>query len=380
MARLGDSDLAITSALVEAMSTSHPTSVHDAISQTLESLDGVSKVDLWLADMSYTELLLMGSTERVSVDGTVVGRCFDRRELVETSKKLMIPIDSLGRTLGVLEVYGSNLVLKSQAEAVSTVVADRILALKGHTDIVEKIRGAARLDVAATIQHGLTPIPSYQDAAVEIGGQIEPAYEVAGDGFDYAVNEGVIDMALFDAVGHGLRATLLTTLTLGTYRLHRRRGADLIEISDEIERTIESSARDSEFVTGLLGRLDLTDHRFEITNAGHLPPVLIRDGRAIDVDLTPALPYGLERRAHEQRHVSLQPGDAMYFFSDGIVEARGSERAEYGTERMITALEGLERDVVPIPLICRRLLDSVVAHSGRLQDDATILGLRLAKN
>jgi serine phosphatase RsbU (regulator of sigma subunit) len=256
-----------------------------------------------------------------------------------------------------------------------------MLSARGQSDEIEKLRGAGSMGVAATIQHELLPIPSYFDGEVELGGQIEPAYEIAGDAFDYAINEGVIEFGVFDAVGHGLRSSVLTALTVASLRLARRRSEPLDRIGESIERTLSGVTEVGEFVTGVVGRIHVADLSVELLNAGHLPPFVVRDGSSHQVDLDPAVPFGLGHFKPEIRDVSLQPGDALYAFSDGIVEAQGSEREPFGGDALVDLISQHERDGIPVQKVCRSLLHKVVEHvGGSLRDDATILGIRLASN
>ena len=369
-----------TSQLVRALAAAHPARLHGAIEEALLNGTGLSAVDVWVSDMSYSKLRRMVGAETVEIDGSLVGRCFTTKEVVETDERILVPIESVGRTLGVLELTGElSADLQGDLLVWGTVIAERMLSAKGQSDEIEKLRGAGALGVPATIQHELLPIPSYADSDVELGGQIEPAYEIAGDAFDYAINDGHIDFGVFDAVGHGLRSSMLTTLTVASLRLARRRSEPVETIGESIERTLAGVTEVGEFVTGVVGRISVADLRVQLVNAGHLPPFVVRDGSAHQIDLDPAVPFGLGHFKPHTRELSLQPGDALYAFSDGIIEAQGSQRQPFGGDALVDFIAQHERDGIPVQRVCRNLLSKIVEHvGGALRDDATILGMRIS--
>jgi len=84
------------------------------------------------------------------------------------------------------------------------------------------------MDLAAELRWATLPPLTYTRDRVAISGLLEPAYEIAGDAFDYAVNGDVAHLAVVDAMGHGLEASRMANLAIASYRHSRRRGLDLI--------------------------------------------------------------------------------------------------------------------------------------------------------
>ena len=369
----------LASRLVEALSRVHPARLYDGVQSVLGAVDGIDEVMVWLADMGYNRLSHITGAQTVDVVGSVPGRSFASRETIETEDAVFAPIDSVGRTVGVLELRGTGVhSMIDELPQLCTVIANRMIASRGHSDEIEMKRGAGALDIAATIQHELMPIPSYSDDKVDLGGQLEPAYEIAGDAFDYAINDGHSYFGVFDAVGHGLRSSLLTTVAVGTFRLQRRRRQPLGEVSQAIDAAVNGITGVGEFVTGVIGRVSEGGRILELSNAGHLPPQLIRDGKAHQLELEAVVPYGLDSFSPSISTTSLQPGDAVYVFSDGIIEAYDSGRTRFGLPALISILEQHERDQMPVRRVCRDVLRAVIDHvGGSLRDDATIFGIRI---
>lgn len=116
----------------------------------------------------------------------------------------------------------------------------------------------------------------------------------AGTPFDYALDADRALLAIFDAMGHGLQASLTTALALGAYRHCRRAAADLAATLAATDAAIAEEFSDGRFVTALFGELELATGRMRLLNAGHLQPVLLRGHRVVDlVDVPPGLPLGL---------------------------------------------------------------------------------------
>src|SRR5918996_3561884 len=180
--------------LVEALAVSHPARLSQTVTDTLAA-GGNLAVVIWVSDIGGTHLSdLAGVEEDQEVDGTLVGRAFRDLEIIVSDDHLLAPLESLGRVMGVIEARGSGLGTRAQ-EMVTAArgITDRLISAKGHSDMVERARGAGDLGLAATIQYDMMPIPSYIGDQVEIGGLVEPAYDIGGDAWDYAINEGEVD-------------------------------------------------------------------------------------------------------------------------------------------------------------------------------------------
>jgi serine phosphatase RsbU (regulator of sigma subunit) len=129
------------------------------------------------------------------------------------------------------------------------------------------------------------------------------------------------------------------------------------------------------FVTGQLVRLDLGSGRLTWVNAGHPRPLLWRRGSpAGDLHCETSLPLGLGYVPAEVAHVSLEPGDALLFITDGVLEARSADGEFFGRRRLARMWQEVAEDGQLPAEILRRLCHGILDHQdGRLQDDATLL-------
>jgi serine phosphatase RsbU (regulator of sigma subunit) len=229
------------------------------------------------------------------------------------------------------------------------------------------------LSLSAEIQHGLLPGPQTCEAgSFTLAGWLEPAATIAGDTFDFNLARDVLHLSLTDAMGHGVAAALTATLCVGGLRNARAAGATLLEQVTATNQALVDHAALSgaeDYVTGLVGQLDLRTGSVELVNAGHVPPYLVRESRPVPLDLPVHLPLGLfGDTAYRAARVDLQPNDRLVLLTDGMVE-RNAGAVDFPTAIAET------RTLHPREAV-RALVDRVLEATGHeLSDDATVLCL-----
>jgi len=237
------------------------------------------------------------------------------------------------------------------------------------------------MDLAAEMQWSLLPPLSYANAGTTLSGLLEPAYEVGGDCFDYATSEDGLDVAIFDAMGHGLTSAILASLLVGSYRHSRRAGQELAEIATSIDAAAQAFPGPVIFATALIARLDVVAGRLSWLSCGHPPPIIVRRGSTLPaVDMRPGVPIGLGTLGSvvgTLTDVALEPGDGILLYTDGVTEARDPDGDPFGEARLRDLLArehlagGSPQEVI------RRLVRSTLDHSQvRLRDDATMVYIR----
>ena len=356
---------------------------------------GASTAVLWLVDYDQSALSRLGGptgvlTERLSVDGSLAGRCFRSVETLETSgdggHRLWVPLlDGLER-LGVLEVvldeHSAPLSeeLRAALAQLAHLLAELLVSNSAYTDHYEWARRGQAMSLPAEMQHRLLPPLTFGTDRLVISGLLAPAYDVGGDAFDYALNGNVAHVGVFDAVGHGLQASLLANLAVSCYRNTRRAGLDLAAAAATIDQALDAMFGGERFVTAMLGQLDVDTGVFRWINAGHPAAMLLREGQVVkELQGRPALPLGINglfsgAEAFPVSSEALQPGDRLLLLTDGVDEARNAEGEFFGRERLaeFAAKEGSSG--LPTPEAMRRLQQAVLRHQvGRLQDDATMV-------
>lgn len=290
--------------------------------------------------------------------------------------RVLAPVTERGEVIGLLELI---LPEEPRVESVGEItrlahlLAFVVIANRRHTDLYEWGQRTRPLTLSAEIQHRLLPGPQTCEAgSFTLAGWLEPAAGIAGDTFDFSLARDVLHLSLTDAMGHGVGAALTATLCVGSLRNERSVGASLLDqvLSTNAalsEHSAESGLED--FVTGLIGRIDLSTGELEIVNAAHVAPYLARDDDVNAVDLPVDLPLGMFRDSTYRRsELVLEPGDRLVFVTDGMLE-RNAVNVD------IASQIGDTRSLHPREAV-RALADRVLVATGHeLSDDATVLCL-----
>ena len=289
---------------------------------------------------------------------------------------VVAPVSERGEVIGLLEVglpEEPSAAVVGEVSGVALVLAYVVIANRRHTDLFEWGQRSRPLSLSAEIQQRLLPGPRTCEAgAFTLAGWLEPAAEIAGDTFDYSLARDSLHLSMTDAMGHGVGAALTATLCVGALRGSRRQGESLTKQARSANAAVLEHAQRGDaddFVTGLLGRLDLHTGVLTLVNAGHVAPYLARGGEVRAVGLPPNLPFGvLPGTVFEATELPLEPGDRLVLVTDGMLE-RGAEAIDLpGAVRRSAPLHPREAAAA--------LADNVLSATGHaLSDDATVLCL-----
>jgi serine phosphatase RsbU (regulator of sigma subunit) len=234
------------------------------------------------------------------------------------------------------------------------------------------------MSLAAEIAWNLMPPLTFGTGRVVISCVLAPAYDVGGDSFDYAVSDSTAHLAVFDAMGHGLTAGLVATVAVAAYRRARRTGLGLAETAHAIDAAVAETFPGEQYATGLLAELILASGELTWHAAGHPPPLVLRGGKVVKtLEGEPGLPFGIAAElggAPSMQTESLEPGDRVLMYSDGVVEARAADGEFFGTGRLgdLASRQAAAGQLAPETM--RGLMHAVLDHqAGALQDDATMV-------
>jgi serine phosphatase RsbU (regulator of sigma subunit) len=337
---------------------------------------------IYLADFAHQVLFpLAAGVAEEEVATTMAGRAFAAGQPVSSQRdgsvRVWVPVVEQTTRTGVLAVTvpdASEGVL-AQAELLGVFAGLAVAAAARVSDIPHLRRRGRVMSLPAGMQWDLLPPLSARTAGALIAGVLEPAYDIAGDAFDYAVNGPDLHFAIIDGMGHGIGSTLLTGLAVGAYRHARRDGAPVADIHAAIDAALAGYYDDLSFATGIVGRLAAGSGRLEWSCAGHPRPLLLR-GRNVVAELScdPTLPFGLGDGAPEPGIEQLEPDDAVLLYTDGVVEARTPDGELFGPDRLADLLEREAASGRSAEELLRRLVLAVLEHqAGGLRDDATLL-------
>jgi serine phosphatase RsbU (regulator of sigma subunit) len=240
---------------------------------------------------------------------------------------------------------------------------------------IEKKQTDHEMTLARTVQQSLIPpafpdVPGYRFAA-----SYEPAKQVGGDYYDWVMpDEEHVCLVFGDVSGKGLPGALIMCRLAGAVRALLSAPHEAEHVLPSINAQLCDRMPAGRFITLAFLEIHLPTHRVTLANAGHLPPLLRRpDGSSTLLAQDVAgIPVGIERTAtYGVFRQTVEPGQAIVLYTDGVTEAVGTDRQQYGVERLRTcvASAGDPTDIGPA-----LLRDVHGFASGRPQhDDLTVL-------
>jgi serine phosphatase RsbU (regulator of sigma subunit) len=289
---------------------------------------------------------------------------------------VLAPVTERGEVIGLLELVLPEEPDKDDTAEIASLahlLAFVVIANGRHTDLFEWGQRSRPLSLSAEIQQRLLPGPRTCEAgAFTLSGWLEPAADIAGDTFDYSLERDTLHLSVTDAMGHGVAAALTATLCVSALRGSRRRGASLTEQASSANAAVAAHITGGgldDFVTGLIGRVDLKTGVLCLVNAGHVTPYLARDADVSPIALPTDLPFGIfADTAYETVDLELQTGDRVVLVTDGMLERNAANIDLSAGIRKSASLH--PREAVTA------LADSVLEATGHaLSDDATVLCL-----
>jgi len=345
---------------------------------------GAEDLELYLADYEQSTLVALhpAGGEALSIAGTVAGRAFAntailRTELPGGGERVWLPMLDGTERIGVL---GLSLAVSPSEDLVeglerfAHLVAMLIVTKSAYSDVFELLRRRASMTVATELAWGLVPPLVFATDGFALAAMLEPVYDNGGDSFDYAVDHGVLHVGIFDAMGHGLAAVGAAAFAVSAYRHSRRAGRDLCDTHREMHEAVTAHFGQDRYVTALIAQLDLETGVLQWVSAGHPRPLLIRRGRrAIVLEGRATTPLGIEVGAGPPAlaEESLEPGDLVLLFTDGLPEARGPDGELFTEERLAGFIEQAAAAGQIAPETLRRLRHAVLQGGATLRDDAT---------
>jgi anti-anti-sigma factor len=352
---------------------------------------GASDVVIYLIDYEQGALVQVpggaaGRGEPLSVGGTVAGRAFSSTSILRSKgdvpglERLFLPLLDGTERVGVIGMSFEEGALSERliaaCERYAHLVAVLIVTKNAYGDAFEVIRRRQPMTIASELLWALAPPLVFATDGLTLAGMLEPCYDNGGDALDYAVDDRVLHVAVFDAMGHGLAAAGVAAFALSAYRWSRRSGSDLLETYAAMHEAVGTQFPDRRFVTALIAQLELDSGRLRWISAGHPPPLVIRSGHARTLTTTPVPPLGVEspRGAPPVATDSLEPGDLLLLYTDGLSEARDSNGEMFTIERLAEFIEREAAAGQTAPETLRRLRHAVIGREAtELRDDATAL-------
>ncbi|MET1075180.1 MAG: PP2C family protein-serine/threonine phosphatase [Umezawaea sp.] len=371
-----------------ALRSSPPHALLDVLRDLLRADFGASDSELLLADYRLSVLQpvtrLPHTAAAIPIRTSAAGRAFTAQQmLLEPSKgdgvTAYLPVAVRGDRLGVLLVTLPDVPGDGARQALvdlATALGHELVVAERDTDLYLQARRRERLSLAAEMQWQLLPGRGCSREEYSLGGQLEPAYTIGGDNFDWSASADHLTVTVSNGMGSGIQAALLTNLAISALRNARRAGLGLVDQACLADQAVYAQYSGAQHVATLLLRFELSTGRVAVVDAGSPRLLRLRDGEVALVPFEEQMPLGMfQSTDYQEQEFQVLPGDRLVVVSDGVHTARSPSGGEYGA----TNLDRIIHDsrYLPAPEAARAIITELLDyHEGNdLVDDAVVVCL-----
>lgn len=255
----------------------------------------------------------------------------------------------------------------------------------------EKERLQAELALALEVQEQLYPKTAPVFKTIRVTGMCQPARMVSGDYYDYQkLSPSRLAFAIGDVAGKGISAALLMAGIQSAMRMELRASFEGKELAppsartngfrlstarlvSELNQQLHATTSPEKFATFCIALYDDETGMLTYTNAGHLPPILIHDGRSTPLDINGTVVGAFPSSKYDESKVELRAGDLLVCYTDGITEPENEYGEMFGEDRLIELVsKNADRDDHRVIEV---VMDAVRQWTGspELSDDMTVL-------
>jgi sigma-B regulation protein RsbU (phosphoserine phosphatase) len=306
-----------------------------------------------------------------------------RREGIVSA--LVVPMIYRGRAEGIIRVYMADrhefdwfemtLIQAIAAEGAAAIMAARLNAeAMVSADIQRQLR------LAGEVQRRMIPAEAPKMEGFDVATIYVPCFQLGGDFYDFIrLGNDNVGLSVCDVSGKGVRASLLTASIRASLRAHASNIYDMSTVMERVNRDLCADTLSSDFATLFYGVLDTTRRRLTYTNAGHVPPILVR-GESCSELSTGGPIIGIDEGLQWQYDMlDLQRGDVLLLYTDGLIEAMNFEDEMFGLERAKAAVRAAAAQAMTAEGVAKHVLWEMRRFAGlstRL-DDLTLIALRV---
>ena len=310
----------------------------------------------------------------------------DRKALIEYGIEIIAPMVIKGVSKGIMllgkklnkDGFTEDNLLFAEAMANTT-----ITSLENERLVNEEIKKQQlekEMDLALEIQQGLLPKEIPPLDKYDVYGTSIPSKQVGGDYFDYIkIDDDRYFVLVADVSGKGIPAAMLMANLQSALRVIVPLDLDLKLVFKKINNLVFENTSSDKFITFFGGIFNLKTQIFNYINAGHNPPLLIRNGE-YNLLSEGGLILGLieDYENYEVGEVKLSSGDCLIMYTDGLVEANNQTGEEFGEDKFIE--EAIQSINLSSKQIVEKLIDDVKLHSygANQYDDLTLLALKVS--
>ncbi|MFJ3662743.1 PP2C family protein-serine/threonine phosphatase [Streptomyces sp. NPDC090119] len=376
-------------AVERALRTAPPYALADAVRRELAAHYAAEAVEFLLADYSLTVLQPVTTPAHalppVSLRNSAAGRAFGAQEpflegVAEDRVRVQLPVTVHGDRLGVLTVTlpdtEETRAALPELAAIAQVLGHEVLVADRETDLYLQARRQDRLTLAAEMQWQLLPGRSCSLPEFDLGAQLEPAYAIHGDNYDWSSTADQLTLYVSNGMGEGIEAALLTNLAVNALRNARRAGIPLADQAALADQAVYAQYQGHRHLSVLMLDFDLATGRTKVVDAGCPQMLRLRDGAVERIGFDAQLPLGMfEETDYVTQHFQVEPGDRLVFVSDGVYAVASPKGEAYGDSALTRAIQSTR--LLPASEVPGAVLRELAEHRGTPapDDDALVVCL-----
>jgi sigma-B regulation protein RsbU (phosphoserine phosphatase) len=351
------------------------------LSGKLDEFEGTLVIAFYVVSIAFLIVAIVGFAIGFSLTRTITGAV---HSLYEGTQRVMRGDFSIR-----IRVSGRDqLADLSSSFNTMTENLERLLAVAK-----EKERLQAEIEIAREVQEQLYPKTAPVMRTLHIIGMCQPARMVSGDYYDYqAVPGNKLAIAIGDVAGKGISAALLMASIQSALRMELRASLERVaelaapshtqvngfrlstaQMVSDLNQQLYATTSAEKYATFCLALYDEESGTVTYTNAGHLPPILIRNGTATSLDVNGTVVGAFPFSKYDESKVQLESGDLLVCYTDGITEPENEYGEMFGEERLIELVsKHADREDTKI---IETVMEAVRqwTHSPELTDDMTVL-------
>ena len=257
---------------------------------------------------------------------------------------LGVALEAGGRPIGILHIYTGavheftdeevKLFRSVAAQAAAAIANSRLLK-----EYVAKQQLEHELQLASDVQSRMLPQQPPRIPGLDVHAIAQSSRQVGGDFYDYIVMpEGRTGIAIADTVGKSVPAAIMTASVRSALKAQAEHVFTISDVVGRINRMLCEDTLPSEFVTLFYGVVNSSTKRMAYCNAGHDPPMLLRDGRIQTLEVGGPLLGVMCEAVFEQDSIQLMAGDTLLLYTDGVIDAMDYNGERYGRTRLNESL------------------------------------------
>lgn len=269
----------------------------------------------------------------------------------------------------------------SVAPVLGTVAADVVAQERIDALLHERLDLHGQLFEAAQIQRKLSGPRTLRHGTMQFASEVFAAHYLSGDFVALSHVGGKVLAVLGDIAGKGFAAGMWFTNLAGLLQSYGDPSSDPGRTAAEINRHLCYLRPIAPFVPAFFAHVDCAQGTLKYCNAGHFPPILLRaDGGTETLDKGGPLLGAVEHASFESSEIALALGDTLVAYSDGVLECRNSAGEEFGTARLLSALQSAKRPTAQDTLVLLLAAVQDFANGRSLGDDLSLLVLQRDSN